>query len=313
MQNAFLKLSLQFWITVIGIVLVSMLPFLFFNMEGMAMILTLIEAGKIQDGNFIGVSVGIDFYRYFDAIKDVVVSMVHPGDLKYHYFGEVDKPLFPEMFTRYSYSLKVLMGSFVISVLSACLITFFLILLPKALKKTLRFGVFMLESIPDVFLVIFFQITVVWLYKKTGILFYEIVSIDKPIYFIPIICMSIVPTMYLIKVLIQLFDEELDKHYVELAKAKGLQWPFIVLVHMFRNVLISLHNHSKTIFVLMLSNLLMIEWVLNIKGIGYFLLRYGPVNPELITYGLILIFVPFFLLFALLGAISRKNKRSVYE
>ena len=61
-----------------------------------------------------------------------------------------------------------------------------------------------------------------WIYKQTG---FRVVSIyafnDERVYFLSILCMTIVPTLHFFRIIVLFLMEEKNKPYVEFARAKG--------------------------------------------------------------------------------------------
>ncbi|QWH08633.1 ABC transporter permease subunit [Bacillus mycoides] len=80
----------------------------------------------------------------------------------------------------------------------------------------------LIESVPDLLLVFSLQLFVVWIYKQTG---FRVVSIyafnDEHVYFLSILCMTIVPTLHFFRIIVLFLMEEKNKSYVEFARAKG--------------------------------------------------------------------------------------------
>ena len=71
----------------------------------------------------------------------------------------------------------------------------------------------------------------------------------------------------------------------------------IMIVHISRNALVSIMSHSK-ISSFMLSNLLIVEFLLNSRGLLMFMFKNA--TPTIFTVGILLFFVPMFLFFAVI-------------
>ncbi|MCF6411970.1 ABC transporter permease subunit [Pseudalkalibacillus salsuginis] len=266
---------LRFACIVIGIVLMAGLP-------------TLLPSG----GSF-----HLNWMAYFQSIEEIISGLSHLQEVTYN-TGGTERKLLTQLMSIGTYSVTIVVGAILLAFIAAAVLTFITMLLPPKWIRKIKVGTFILESIPDILIILICQLFVVWLYKKTGLLFFEIASLPgEPIYALPILCLSILPMIQYFKVMISIVEGELDKQYVELAKAKGVLQRKILLVHVLRNSLASLLNHSKTVIWFMLSNLLILEYIFNINGIMRFLLEY--LNPVIFAWSLLAIFIPNFLLFAI--------------
>lgn len=102
-----------------------------------------------------------------------------------------------------------------------------------------------------------------------------------------------------VKLLVLRFENELEKDYVLFAQAKGLDRFHILNRHILRNVLLSTLFFAKTNVWFLLSNLYIIEWIFNTRGIFKFVKSYPSLNGELFIVGVLLIYIPIFILFKL--------------
>lgn len=185
----------------------------------------------------------------------------------------VTKDMFPEIYDQFFYSMKIFFAALLVGLLVALILTFITTMLPRFIQRIIYGFLTALESLPDLFIVVILQVFIVYLYKKTGIVIYFYNDYNNPIYLLPIIVLSIVPTIQLFKITLLLMREEQHRPYVTVARAMGLSRFYITLKHVFRNILTSLFQYSKTIFVFMLSNLFIVEYVYNLNGIMYLLMN----------------------------------------
>lgn len=185
----------------------------------------------------------------------------------------VTKDMFPEIYDQFFYSMKIFFAALLLGLFVALVLTFITTMLPRFLQRIVYGFLTLLESLPDLFIVAALQVFIVYLYKKTGIVIYFYNDYNNPIYLLPIIVLSIVPTIQLFKITLLLMREEQHRSYVTVARAMGLSRFYITLRHVFRNILRSLFQYSKTIFVFMLSNLFIVEYVYNLNGIMYLLMN----------------------------------------
>lgn len=291
----------QFFLTSVGIFFVGALPYLFYDVDKQITVLKMVNSGEIEHTRFLGDQILIRYDNYFSHVFGTVkhfLNIVDIGDMTY-YIG-VTMPLFPEFIDRYIVSMKYLVSALIVSLIMAVLVTYLVMLFSPVVRRKFKFVLFILESLPDIFVILVLQLCVIWLYKASGVRLFNIVdSYGEPAYALPILTLSILPTVYIVKYLLLAFEEENDMIYVELAKGKGLNRSYILLIHIFRNAVISLLNQFKPIFWFALSNLLMLEIIFNIYGFTSFLWRNAVLNPEVFTLGLFMVFMPFFLIFTL--------------
>ncbi|WP_257351986.1 ABC transporter permease subunit [Pseudalkalibacillus decolorationis] len=266
---------LRFVLIVFGIILMSGLP-------------TIMPSG----GSFI-----LNWSGYLDSVQQVVTGLLTPQDITYNTEGAI-RPLMPLLSDTVVYSLIIVMSAILLALFFAGLLTFVTMLLPRKWIKRVKVITFVFESLPDLLIIIMFQIAIVWVYKKTGLLVFDVASLPgERIYMLPIICLSILPMIQYFKVMVSIVEGELEKQYVELARAKGLIQGKILIVHVLRNSMASILNYSKTIIWFMLSNLLVLEYIFNINGIMNFLFEY--LSPTVFAISLLSIFIPIFLLLVL--------------
>ncbi|MQR93886.1 ABC transporter permease subunit [Fictibacillus phosphorivorans] len=179
----------------------------------------------------------------------------------------VTRNIFPEIYSQFFYSMTIFFTALLIGLLVSLTLTFITTMLPRFLQRIIYGLLTLFESLPDLFIVVLLQVCIVALYKKTGLLIPFYNDYNNPIYLLPILVLSIVPTIQLFKITLLLMREEQHKPYVTVARAMGLGRFYITLKHVFRNILTSLLQYSKTIFVFMLSNLFIVEYVYNLNGI----------------------------------------------
>jgi peptide/nickel transport system permease protein len=208
--------------------------------------------------------------------------------------SEVERELFPFFWNAYEYSLVVFFSALFLSLSIAVIILFFYFLLGKPFQIIIDAISFIFSSLPDIFIIVGSQLLVVMLFKRTGVFLFDFVALGEDrAYILPILCLSILPTMYFIKTMTVLMKEEFEKQYVELAKSKGMSYFRILFVHVFRNMIISLAYHGKNVMWLMLSNLLILEYLFNMLGVTTFLFSYN--TPTLFAVTSILLFIPIFI------------------
>ncbi|MCF6410350.1 ABC transporter permease subunit [Pseudalkalibacillus salsuginis] len=254
---------------------------------------------------------------YFKRLKSIMIGIIFIGFLpsllygfdqtinfQSYIFNRKTYDLFPGIFDKYVYSMTIFFGALLLGLFLAILFTFCTTLLPRLFKMMVYGMLTLFESIPDLFIVISLQLLIVYIYQKTGWLISNVTVVyDDKIYLLPILVLSVLPTVQLFRISFLLLEEERDKPYVTVAKSMGLGDYYILFQHVFRNVLFNLFLYFKTIFVFMLSNLFIMEYVFNIHGLMRIML-----SPNIFVFivGTIMITIPFLFLFEL--AQSRIDK-----
>ncbi|OZM57321.1 hypothetical protein CIB95_07605 [Lottiidibacillus patelloidae] len=294
------KNSIGFLLTILGFFMIGSMPYLFFRMDALREIIVMLDTGQLRNTLFIYEKMDIYVSEYILHMVETVKDIVNITEYKYYSYGNYYS-LFPQFWDDYKYSMTILGTSLLLGLSFSILFTLFLMLLPTQFRNMISKFMYIFESFPDILIILLLQYCFILIYQKTNILVFDIYSFgDKQPYALPIFCLSIFPTIFMSRYLLQVFQEEDNRHYVELAKGKGLKRSRILLVHVLRNCLITLLGQGRVFFWLALSNLLIMEIIFMMNGFLNFMLINGPKNPELITFGLIMIYIPFYLFFALL-------------
>ncbi|MFC4557075.1 ABC transporter permease subunit [Virgibacillus kekensis] len=244
---------------------------------------------------FNGVSMNLG--SYIAQLTATLPEIIRPWEMS-QMIGGFERPLFPRILDPWGYSMTLLLGAFSVAFLVAMALAFFTFLLPRKLIKIVKFILFSLESVPDVLVMILFQTGAIWIHMQTGErLFYVVEYGGHQPYTLPIIALSILPTIFLFRIFILDFEEQADQPYVEMATAKGLKNYLILWKHILRNAIMGMFLHTRFILWVMLSNLLVAELVFGINGLIQFM--YTSPTPEIFTLGILLFFVPIFAVLAI--------------
>ncbi|WP_459501125.1 ABC transporter permease subunit [Bacillus sp. C1] len=214
-------------------------------------------------------------------------------------FGSFKKtPLFPTVLEPYVYSFTVLFVAFFLALFLSSSMAFFYFLAKDSIKKWINRFVFILEAVPDMMMMICLQIFFIWFLQKFGESPVTIISFNENrAYLLPILSLAVLPTLQMFRMMILYIQEEYGKQYVEVAYGKGLSSRYILCIHLFKNIFIHFFHHLKTIFVFLLSNLFILEFVFNMQGIIQFLFKKAFISPPAIFIILIMIILPFYLIF----------------
>ncbi|KZE69047.1 hypothetical protein AWM68_01915 [Fictibacillus phosphorivorans] len=293
----FIRFGFQLVLTFIGILLIVSLPYLFFNIDRQLAVLLSIDKGLIKNTWFLYDSIEVNWLRYFDHINVLIHQFFTFSNPQYYDHGEY-VPLFPELWNLYGRSLFMLITALFLGLGISIVCTFLIMKLGSLGRRLSQMGLFIFESLPDIFIILLLQYGVIFIFKKTGILLFNIADFyNNSAAVLPVLCLSVLPTVFLTKYLLLFFQNEEKELYVDLALGKGLSRNYVLLVHILRNALISLFNHFKTIFWLTLSNLFVLEILFNIKGVMKFITTFSPMTPDITVYVLLFFFIPYVLFF----------------
>ena len=240
--------------------------------------------------------------QYLQAVYDLNIKLFTFGDFL---LWDQKNSVFPVIFYKYMDSMKMLGISFLTACLIAFIVAYVGLIFFKSKLKYIKSFLEILESIPDLMIILLLQFAVIIVYKKTGIKLAQVVTVREEAILLPVISLSVPISLYITKVLIHYIEEELEKHYVMLAKAKGFTFSYILNVHVLRNIADGMFGTSKMIFWSMLSTLLVIDYLFNMNGLLRVML--SAVDPFII--GCILIFIPFFVIFRIYEWVSFENRK----
>ncbi|WP_406687592.1 ABC transporter permease subunit [Rossellomorea vietnamensis] len=244
----------------------------------------------------------------------IMQEIMHPGTLSYYAHSETLSfsrmpearsvefhqkqatiELFPSILDSYVYSMSLMMGGLMLSIVVASLSGLFLIQFPSFLKKVIFSAIDVLESVPDVFFIFSIQLCVVWFYKMTGVeLALAYSTNDQQAFLLPVIILSIVPGIYMLKIQLLFMNEEMEKDYALFAKSKGLSHAMISLHHIFRNTVMECLAHLPVIVLSLFTHLVVLEFLFQSNGIMRFILGDQPASSR--VFMLILTMTPFFII-----------------
>ena len=195
------------------------------------------------------------------------------------------------------YSLEVLFLALIVAVLLALFFTVITMLCSERVRQRIKTIFFFLESIPDILIIMLIQLVVIIIHKQTGVFMKIAVTGGEKIYLLPVVCLMILPMVQLYRLSMLTFEAEERKMYTELARSLGFGKLVILLIHMFRNAIISIFFQSKKTMWFMLSNLFILERMFNMPGIMFYLS--ANITGELFFITVCSFFFPVFLLYSL--------------
>ncbi|MCA1055950.1 ABC transporter permease subunit [Rossellomorea aquimaris] len=248
--------------------------------------------------------------KYVHTLVETIKQLMDPASIIIEVGRDPDPkkyPIYPLFFQLFGYSFLLLFLAFLVAAAISTLLSYLFMFLPRKIFKLCVKIMDLFDSLPDVLIIVFIQLFIIWFFKKTDILLFNIYTLgDEKIYLLPIICLAIMPIAFLTKQFLFQLREEEEKPYVEYSFSKGFSRAYTIWVHLFRNVWIHFYFHIKPIFLLMLSNLLIIEILFNINGFMNVLLDVSQRNPSAFFIGMLMIYIPFFIVFSLGGLLLKK-------
>lgn len=243
---------------------------------------------------------------FVDNVLHIVKSLIFPENLLILGATNRQYSIFINFWDYYVYSLIIFLAALCISIIIGLFITYLTILLPQKLNDVVSKIISLLESLPDLFIIIIIQFSVIYYFKQTGTLLFPVAgSSQNNTYLLPIFTLALIPSFMIYRINLHLVNEEWKKPYIDLAKSKGFNKSYIFFSHVLRNVVPSLFSHSKTIVLYLLSSMVIFEKLFNIYGIFTFITSYP--NPNVIAFTLIMFFLPVFILYALITTLIEKN------
>ncbi|SDN12864.1 peptide/nickel transport system permease protein [Psychrobacillus sp. OK028] len=237
----------------------------------------------------------------------ILINGFQKGEFWWREYGEHLLVIFPlnhfldTYFSSYIgesifYSLEILFLALLVSVFFALSFTVMTMLFKERARQRIKTLFFFLESLPDILVILLIQLLVILVHRHTGV-FMRIASTGgEKIYLLPVFCLMILPMVQLYRLSMLTFEAEERKLYVELARSLGFNKVIILLIHIFRNAIISIFFQSKKTMWFMLSNLFILERMFNMPGIMFHLSEH--LTGELFLITVCSFFLPVFIVYS---------------
>lgn len=134
----------------------------------------------------------------------------------------------------------------------------------KAVKNGILFGTMLGSGIPNfviaLLLVLLFGVKWKW---------FPIAGLSGwTSYILPVVSLAVYPMSVVTRIMQNTFQEEMQKDYVVLAKAKGLEWKQIALTHILKNAWIPVLNYAGPAAAFLLTGSFVVESIFTIPGLG---------------------------------------------
>lgn len=123
-------------------------------------------------------------------------------------------------------------------------------------------------SVPDIFVIIIVQSLVVWSYKH-NIKIFPLAGADTWKHAVlPIVSLSLIPMAYIARITSMSFDKIYEQDYIKTALGKGASSTRIIWIHAFRNAIVDIIGSFSSIIAILISSLLLIEYLFYYPGIA---------------------------------------------
>lgn len=138
-------------------------------------------------------------------------------------------------------------------------------------KKKLNFlgngTTWLFISMPDLFFIIIIQIGLMFLYEK-GLFFHVTLYGSEKLetYIVGILFLLIYPVFYLANITNVSLQEQSGNDYIRTARSKGTSGVKILFIHILKNSFPRILAHANTITLYVLSNLFIVEKLMNFQG-----------------------------------------------
>lgn len=132
------------------------------------------------------------------------------------------------------------------------------------------------QGMPDFWVVLLLQLFAVWIYKASGWKPFRVAyASEDPVssMILPLITLSLIPASYVARVTSLALKQVYDKDYIRTARSKGLRESAVLIKHAFRNALVQILDGMPGVVTVMVSNLLIVEYMYGYPGVTRFLLE----------------------------------------
>jgi ABC-type dipeptide/oligopeptide/nickel transport system permease component len=167
-------------------------------------------------------------------------------------------------------------------------------------------------SLPDVFIVVLAQMLAAYITRIPVINSLPGMETAKNLV-LPILCLALIPTVYISRIVSITVKEEMKKEYIKSARARGISSINIIKNHLLIGVVIKVMDSLSSVLTIVVSNLIVIEYLFGYSGIVNNLFMYYK-EKDITTFiglsmALGLMYVALSLLFKLISRVINPLKR----
>lgn len=203
----------------------------------------------------------VEYYEKVHAFFETAIQEKSIGTTRYPNLTVEDE--IKEYFPR---SLLVILTAFVLSIIFGVWKGLYDFKTRYSKKMFIGQGLTnIFQSFPDFFLVIAIQWLIIYYAPFIDIFGHE----EWYNFILPSLILTLYPAMYLAKITTSSLSNEEGKPYITTAKSQGLPGKIILNKHILRNCLGTIISHISTLMIYIISNLLIIEYLLDYKGAAY--------------------------------------------
>ncbi|MBO9129188.1 hypothetical protein [Bacillus sp. 165] len=130
-----------------------------------------ILAVSVLPSGFSGLS--FDIKKYVLSLYQLLSKIQFLDTLTYENMN-IQRPIFPQVFVVYKEFLFIFCLAMALASISAFLLTYTMLFFKPSVKQRVKNLLLIIESLPDILIIMLFQLLVIWFFKKTGIMDYGI-------------------------------------------------------------------------------------------------------------------------------------------
>lgn len=214
------------------------------------------------------------FKEYFSHLYYYSINLFH-GDFGTYYMGRRERIIIDDI-TIYTWnSMKLLIISSILTILISLTIGIFSSINKKSSRVNDKI-ITLLNSIPDFIFILILQVIVVAINKAIGVNIINIASFgESEAFLLPLLTMVIIPSIYLIRGVINDTSTIITEDYIRTALAKGLSKGAIVKQHVISNLIPIIKSDMVKVLSISIGNLFIVEYLFNIRGITSFLFEWN--------------------------------------
>lgn len=177
-----------------------------------------------------------------------------------------NNPVEEELFVYFGRSIKIILTAFFLSLLIGVIKGIYDFTNTNKKRNFLGNGsTWLLQSIPDFFLIIFLLWFILLNFQGANIMGHD----EWYNFIFPSFLVSIYPAMYISRITSAAISNEVGQQYIQVAKAKGLTKDLVLYKHVLRNCAGTILTNVPTMMIFILSNLLFVEYLLDYRGAAY--------------------------------------------
>lgn len=263
------KTLIRILITMLFVIMIALIPSIYEYERD--------EIGRLS-------SMNINISSYFSNVGNYINQLFH-GDLgsyevssnSRYVLGGITKmrSVSSVIFTFYKTTVIIFLSGLFLGTFFGLFSGYLTLLLRQKWRTIIQTLSFLVVAIPDFFIILILQISIIWIYKRTGIRFFAIANGgNSTALFLPIFTLSLFPFIYVFRTTINSFEEVLSNQYIQTAYSKGLRKFEVIWNHVFKNGLIDVLHNLPSILVLTISNLVILEYLYNLNGITMFIFNH---------------------------------------